>query len=56
MEAAILLGQITYEQAVVPDLQPYQVSTINIDAPNLPLGYDLGQVFIIFYQAIEAVL
>ncbi|AFZ12410.1 fimbrial biogenesis outer membrane usher protein [Crinalium epipsammum PCC 9333] len=28
--------------AVVPDLQPYQVSTINIDAPNLPLGYDLG--------------
>jgi outer membrane usher protein len=29
--------------AVVPDLQPYQVSTLRIDAPNLPLGYDVGR-------------
>lgn len=28
--------------AVVPDLQPYQVSNLRIDAPELPLGYDLG--------------
>ncbi len=29
--------------AVLPDLSPYQVSQIRIAAPNLPLGYDLGQ-------------
>ncbi len=29
--------------AVVPDLQPYRVSTVQLDAPELPLGYDLGQ-------------
>jgi len=28
--------------AVVPDLQPYQVSNLRIDAPELPLGYNLG--------------
>lgn len=29
--------------AVVPDLQPYYVSTLNLDAPELPIGYDMGQ-------------
>lgn len=29
--------------AVVPDLQPYRVSTLQLDAPELPLGYDLGR-------------
>lgn len=28
--------------AVVPDVQPYQVSNLRIDAPELPLGYNLG--------------
>lgn len=28
--------------AVVPELQPYKISNIQVDAPNLPLGYDLG--------------
>lgn len=29
--------------AVVPDLQAYRVSTLRIEAPNLPLGYEMGQ-------------
>ena len=29
--------------AVVPDLSSYYVSSLRIDAPNLPLGYDLGR-------------
>lgn len=28
--------------AVLPDLSPYQVSKLRIDAPSLPVGYDLG--------------
>ncbi|GBO53301.1 hypothetical protein APA_1208 [Pseudanabaena sp. lw0831] len=28
--------------AVLPDLSAYQVSKLRIDAPSLPLGYDLG--------------
>jgi outer membrane usher protein len=28
--------------AVLPDLSPYQVSQVRIDAPDLPVGYDLG--------------
>ena len=28
--------------AVIPNLQPYRVSTLQLDAPTLPLGYDLG--------------
>lgn len=28
--------------AVVPNLQPYQVSTLQIEAPEAPLGYDAG--------------
>lgn len=27
---------------VVPELQPYQVSTLQIDVPDLPLGFDVG--------------
>jgi outer membrane usher protein len=27
---------------VIPDLVPYQVSKLLVDAPELPLGYDLG--------------
>ncbi len=29
--------------AVVPDLQPYRVATLQVDVPDLPLGYDLGR-------------
>ncbi|NJR66492.1 MAG: fimbrial biogenesis outer membrane usher protein, partial [Leptolyngbyaceae cyanobacterium CRU_2_3] len=29
--------------AVLPGLQPYSVSTVQIDAPDLPVGYDVGQ-------------
>jgi outer membrane usher protein len=29
--------------AVVPDLQSYRVSTLQLDAPELPVGYDLGR-------------
>lgn len=29
--------------AVVPNLHPYRVSTLQLDAPELPLGYDLGR-------------
>lgn len=29
--------------AVVPDLSSYTVTTIRVDAPNMPLGYDLGK-------------
>lgn len=32
----------TLGPAVVPELQPYQVSTLQIDAPDLPLGFDVG--------------
>lgn len=28
--------------AVLPDLQPYYVSRVRLDAPEAPLGYDLG--------------
>ncbi|MEI6065007.1 MAG: fimbria/pilus outer membrane usher protein, partial [Pseudanabaena sp. ELA748] len=28
--------------AVLPDLSPYQISKLRIDAPSLPVGYDLG--------------
>lgn len=28
--------------AVVPDLQSYQTSTLRIDVPQLPVGYDIG--------------
>ncbi|OYQ65938.1 hypothetical protein B9G53_05920 [Pseudanabaena sp. SR411] len=28
--------------AVLPNLSPYQVSKLRIDAPSLPVGYDLG--------------
>lgn len=28
--------------AVVPDLQSYQASTLRLDVPQLPVGYDLG--------------
>lgn len=28
--------------AVVPDLSSYTVTTMRVDAPNMPLGYDLG--------------
>lgn len=29
--------------AVLPDLQPYYVSTVRLSAPDAPLGYDLGE-------------
>lgn len=28
--------------AVIPDLQPYYVSAVNLTVPGLPLGYDIG--------------
>ncbi|MDZ8186431.1 MAG: fimbria/pilus outer membrane usher protein [Nostoc sp. ChiSLP02] len=31
--------------AIIPNLQPYNVSNIKIDSSNLPLGYDLGQEY-----------
>jgi outer membrane usher protein len=31
------------QPAVIPDLSAYQLATLNLDAPNLPLGMDLGE-------------
>jgi len=33
----------SFGPAVVPDLSSYTVTTIRVDAPNMPLGYDLGK-------------
>jgi outer membrane usher protein len=32
----------SFGAGVIPDLQSYRVAKISIDAPDLPLGYDLG--------------
>ena len=37
--AAVVDG---FGPAVLPDLQPYYVSRLRLDAPEAPLGYDLG--------------
>ncbi|MFM7192554.1 MAG: fimbrial biogenesis outer membrane usher protein, partial [Microcystaceae cyanobacterium] len=29
--------------AVVPDLSAYTLTTLRVDAPNMPLGFDLGK-------------
>ncbi|BFM38522.1 fimbria/pilus outer membrane usher protein [Synechocystis sp. LKSZ1] len=33
----------SFGPAVVPDLSSYTVTTLRVDAPNMPLGYDLGK-------------
>jgi len=32
----------TFGSAVIPDLSPYQRRVLTVEAPDLPLGYDLG--------------
>lgn len=32
----------SFGAGVIPDLQSYRVTTVRVDAPDLPLGYDLG--------------
>jgi outer membrane usher protein len=36
-------ARVKYRAAVIPDLSAYQLARLNIDAPNLPIGVDLGQ-------------
>lgn len=40
--------------AVVPTLSSYSLSNIRIDAPDLPLGYDLGESAFTFYPTYKS--
>jgi outer membrane usher protein len=40
--------------AVVPDLNSYTVSTIRVEAPNMPLGYNLGKTVYSFLPSYKS--